>query len=250
MKRPNLYILGGQKCGTSALAHFLAQHPDIYLPKRKEAHIFDHPDIEPTDFGQLDLAYQDFFADSRSETYACDATPIYGYWSELLTLIANYSPDTKVIFMVRDPVERAVSQYMMETNRGDESLPMLRAFLKESDRLSMAYDSRREWTSPARWASYLERGRFQQQVEAIYAAFSRENVLILHNDDLRYSHHDTMRSICAFLNIPYYETEPEAVFSGSYRKKNLTDCLARAYARWKLKDEIQFVRQFRQSDIK
>ncbi|SHO57574.1 sulfotransferase family protein [Vibrio quintilis] len=248
MKRPNLFILGGQKCGTTALAHFLGQHPEIFIAEGKEAHIFDHPEIEPSDHQQLDSAYCHFFREGQSQNYYCDATPIYSYWTDLLPFIADYSPDAKIIFMVRDPVERAVSQYMMESNRGYERLPMLQAFLKEPERLLQAQQNRKEWMSPSRWASYLDRGYFQQQLDVIRSVFSEDRLLILHNDDLRHCHDDTLSRVYQFLHVEYLKTEPKTVFSGNYRKKTMLDYLARRYARWKLKDEIQFVRQFRQSN--
>lgn len=243
MKRPNLFILGGQKCGTSALAHFLSQHPDICLAQGKEAHIFDNPDIDIYDAEQLDITYQGKFTHANGQRYYCDATPIYAYWSDLLPAIHNYQPDAKIIFMLRDPVERAISHYMMESGRAAESLSISRAFLSEAKRLRQAGHDR-SWNSVTRVASYLDRGRFSQQVAAINSVFPEKNILFLHNDSLRYQHQATLNKVCHFLDIEPISIAPENVFSGQYQAKSFSYHLAYWFAKWTLRQEVNFVRQF------
>ncbi|EHH0749927.1 TPA: sulfotransferase domain-containing protein [Vibrio vulnificus] len=247
--RPNLFIIGGQKCGTSALAHFIAQHPEICLAKGKEAHIFDHPDffngdgLESLSQEVLDQAYEPKFAHANNERYLCDATPIYAYWHRILPVLAQYQPAAKVIFMLRDPVERAISQYTMERSRGLESQSMLRAFLSESKRLKQAQNNY-GWDSPLRTHSYIDRGFFSEQLAQIEQLFAPENILIMHNDELRYQHHDALARVFQFLQIQNREIQSESVFSGKYTPPSLSERMARLYAMSKLYKEQQFVRQF------
>lgn len=243
MKWPNLFIIGGQKCGTSALAHFLAQHPDICLAQGKEAHVFDNPELDIHAHQQLDVAYQSKFSHGTGQAYYCDATPIYAYWFDLLTAIYRYQPDAKIIFMLRDPVERAISQYMMEFGRNAESLPMWRAFFSEAKRLRQAKGDR-SWNSLTRCASYLDRSRFSKQMAEITRIFPAENVLILHNDQLRHHHQQTVDKVCDFLQLDRLNIAPESVFSGQYQAKSLSYYLAYYFARFVLRNEVQYVRQF------
>ncbi|EKO3677105.1 sulfotransferase [Vibrio metschnikovii] len=247
--RPNLFILGGQKCGTTALAHFLAQHPDIAVAEGKEAHIFDCPDFLNNQ-GQvsvshqtLDKAYQAKFAHANGQRYRCDATPIYAYWQPILAAVADYQPQAKVIFMLRDPVERAISHYTMERSRGLESVSMLRAFLTESWRLKQAQHNY-QWDSPLRTHSYLDRGVFSRQWATINHCFQSENILLLHNDQLRYQHNQTLAKVFQFLDLPPVEIPVESVFSGQYTAPSLSQRLARLYAQAKLSQEQRFVGQF------
>lgn len=249
MKRPNLFILGGQKCGTTALAQFLDQHPDICLAQGKEAHVFDDPahlnasGHSQASFAQLDAAYAKKFADARQQQYWCDATPIYAYWSQLLPAISAYSAQAKVILMVRDPVERAISHYMMERARGIEKREMLTAFMSESSRLKAAAGDW-GWQSPLRTCSYLQRGRFSDQLAALLRVFDRSNVLIMHNDELRYQHHRALERIFRFLQLPNHGVEPETVFASSYSPPSWSDRLAIGYAHSRLYRERQWVKRF------
>ncbi|WP_047688555.1 sulfotransferase family protein [Vibrio sp. ZOR0018] len=247
--RPNLFILGGQKCGTTALAHFLAQHPDICLADGKEAHIFDHPDFLDH-HGQmcisheaLDKAYQAKFAHEMGERYRCDATPIYSYWQPILPALARYQPQAKVIFMLRDPVERAMSHYTMERSRGFENASMLQAFLSEARRLKKAQHNY-HWGSPLRTHSYLDRGAFSRQWANINHWFKPENILLLHNDQLRYQHHEALEQVFQFLNLQSVDIPAESVFAGQYTPSSLSQRLAKLYAQAKLSQEQRFVRQF------
>ncbi|SIN79668.1 sulfotransferase [Salinivibrio sp. ES.052] len=243
--RPNLYIVGGQKCGTSALAHFLAQHPDIALAHNKEAHVFDDPDMYYQGPPQWDKAYQKAFAHVTAPTrYYCDATPIYSYLTELLPRIAHYSPGARVIMMVRDPVERAISQYHMEKGRGNEHRSMLGAFLAEPFRLwrdnhNLALDAAR------RCHSYLDRGRFLTQFQAIDQAFGPYEYIVVHNDDLRYHHHETLARIFGFLDLPNHSIVAEPVFTGNYSQPSLGQKVARYYAKARLSLESDLIAQFK-----
>lgn len=247
--RPNLFIIGGQKCGTSALAHFIAQHPEICLAQGKEAHILDHPEYLNQN-GQvcvsdlvLDQAYAEKFAHAQGEQYLCDATPIYAYWNQVLPKLAEYQPNAKVIFMLRDPVERAISQYTMERKRGFESESMLKAFLKEPSRLQAAQHDY-SWHSSLRTHSYLDRGHFSLQLAEIKRHFGENNVLVMHNDELRHHHQQAMQRIFDFLQIESVAIAEESVFAGQYTSLSIGDRLAKLYAKAKLHKEQKFVRQY------
>lgn len=247
--RPNLFIIGGQKCGTSALAHFIAQHPDICLAQGKEAHILDHPEYLNKE-GQvcvsdavLDQAYAEKFTHANGERYLCDATPIYAYWNQVLPKLVEYQPHAKVIFMLRDPVERAISQYTMESKRGFESESMLKAFLKESSRLQAA-EHDYSWQSPLRTHSYLDRGHFSRQLVEIERHFGKHNVLVMHNDELRHHHQQAMQRIFDFLQIESVAIEAESVFAGQYTSPSIGERLAKLYAQAKLHKEQKFVCQY------
>lgn len=253
--RPNLFIVGGQKCGTSALAHFLSQHPDVCLAKDKEAHVFDHPNFLSED-GRvsasddlLDEAYSEKFLHARNERYWCDATPIYAYLPHILPTLIKYAPRAKIIFMMRDPVERAISQYTMERKRGFEQESMLKAFWLESKRLSHANNDY-SWHSAIRTQSYLHRGCFIDQLARINQHIPSENVLIIHNDELRFHHQQTMQKVYTFLDVQDADIPAESVFAGHYTSPSLSERVAKLYAKAKLYREQKFVRQYAENTAK
>ncbi|MCE0558545.1 sulfotransferase [Motilimonas sp. E26] len=242
--KPNLFIVGGQKCGTTALASFLQQHPDICLVEGKEAHVFDSPRLQNVEKNIINEAYQAKLQHYSQQRYVCDATPIYCYLPGIMSRLASYSNNAKVIMLLRDPVDRAVSHYKMESRRGLEHRSMLRAFLIESARLKKCEDKLADH-SPWRIHSYLDRGRYTQQLYSIYQSFDSEQVLILHNDDLRHHHQATLQRVFEFLDIAEHDIAHQEIFAGQDKKMGFTDKLALLLARFILRKDIQISNKYR-----
>ncbi len=103
-------IAGTQKGGTSALATYFVEHPEIGMPRVKELHYFDAdavfaapaPDPAP---------YEAQFARREGVRVYCDATPIYMFWEPVPARVHRYNPAMKWILLLRNPVTRAYSQW-------------------------------------------------------------------------------------------------------------------------------------------
>ena len=207
MKLPSLdfrvdFVVGGtQKGGTTALARFLGQHPEICLSKHKEVHFFDRPDfLEKASLVELNKRYAKAFPKDWAGKILGEATPIYMYLPGVPERIRAYNPAMKWVLVLRHPVERAVSQYSMERARGFERLPLNRALRVESWR--RWYD--KGWMgarSSLRDHSYLDRGRYSGQIERLWRLFGREQVLVLTHEALRHEHTATLRRIYDFLGL-------------------------------------------------
>lgn len=135
MEKINLFIIGTQKGGTTALADFLGKHPDIYIVDGKEAHVFDDPFLQDAGIDNIQCAYKPFLKAYHGQPVRCDATPVYMYLPEIPARLSHYNEDAKIIIILRDPAERALSQYHMERRRGDEHLPYPLALCAENSRL-------------------------------------------------------------------------------------------------------------------
>lgn len=242
--KPNLFIVGGQKCGTTALASFLQQHPDICLVEGKEAHVFDSPRLQDVEKEIINEAYRAKLQHYSQQRYVCDATPIYCYLPGIMSRLASYSGSAKVIMILRDPIARAVSHYKMESRRGLEHRSLLGAFLTESVRLKGSKDRLAD-DSPWRIHSYLDRSRYDHQLHSIYQCFHSEQVLILHSDDLRHHHHATLQRVFKFLDIAEHEIAHEEVFAGQEKTMGIGDKLAITLARFILRKEIQISNKYR-----
>ncbi len=146
-------VLGGvQKAGTTTLFRYLQAHPQLAAPSRKETHFFDDETIDwaNPDYGRLGS----FFPESLGARRAFDATPIYLFWPPSLARIRAHNPDAKLMFMFRDPIERAWSQWNMETRRGADDLPFASAVREGRKRLKDNHQLGNAW----RVYSYVERG--------------------------------------------------------------------------------------------
>ena len=130
-RRVNLFIIGVNKAGTSWLHFLLEQHPDIYMSKLKEHYFFgkDYPD-------KLE-EYHSYFPFSESFKYFGESTHIYNQSEEAAREIAEYSPDAKLLAIVRDPIQRLISQYYFQKQTGviKESLSLEEAIAQQDSPL-------------------------------------------------------------------------------------------------------------------
>ncbi len=224
-------MIGGvQKGGTTALAQYLGRHPQLRLPACKEAHVFDAPDFdERWTADAIDARFEPLFPggfDMDSGILHGDATPISIFHPAFVRRIARYNPGMRWIVLLRDPVERAISQYYMERDRGDEWLPLPLALLAERWRLK-GHEHDFGHGSPLRHHSYLARGRYITQLDVLTAAFPRSQVLLLHSRDLREFPQQTVGQVVDFLQLPPLRTSQThgTVFAGEWQGRWLPNAL-------------------------
>ena len=208
-------IVGAQKCGTTALAHFLSQHPEIGMASPKEVHLFDAPNYSPGwTPAQIDKRYVTNFAHCDGARIMGEATPSYMFVPEIGRDLERYNPDLKLIVLLRDPVERAISHYYMETGRGRERRPLWLALLREPFRLRRCRNGRVRGSETQR-CSYRTRGLYSLQLRNLYRYFDPERVLVLDSRDLSERHDEVLRRVFAFLGVSEnVRIAPEIVFKG------------------------------------
>lgn len=209
-RRIDFLIAGTQKGGTTALDAYLRNHPEICMASRKEAHFFD--DERYFQHGQAYYhEYHSLFKPKRSHRILGEATPIYMYWKPAPARIWQYNPGMKIIIILRNPIERAYSNWYMEQGRNNDSLPFWDALQSESQRCMDAYPYQH------RIYSYMDRGFYLEQLERIWNYFPKHQTLILRNEDSKTNPKETLRKVCHFLGVSCFKrVEPKNVFSASY----------------------------------
>lgn len=192
-------IVGAQRCGTSALAQFLSRHPDIAMSSPKEVHLFDEPgySIDWTS-EEIDARYRRAFNGDGGTRVRGEATPVYLFFPEIARELARYHPGLKLIVLLRDPVERAISSYYFQKNRGKEPRPLWLALLLEPLRLRRPHNPR-AFGSITRVCAYRRRGLYSRQLRNLFRHFDREQILILRTRDLERHHDAVLRRVFAFL---------------------------------------------------
>lgn len=236
------FLIGGvQKGGTTALAHWLGRHPQVLLPASKEAHVFDAPDFDDDwSRAEINRRYARHYAEHARTRLVGDATPIYCLHERFVQRIARYNPDMRWILLLRDPVERAISQYHMERSRGDERWPLLPALALERWRLR-AHLNDFSMRSPLRHHSYRLRGDYARQLDTVYRYFDRSQVLILRSDAFRTTPQAVLEGVCRHLGLSGSIDLPEGpsnalVFTGQYTPPSRRSP-AWLLARWLLRTE-------------
>ena len=153
------------------------QHRALSPPSRQEIHFFDE---EARDWAAPDYtALHSLFAPEDGDRLRFDITPIYIFWPPSIERIRAYNPSAKLIFIFRDPFERAWSHWCMEYARGDETLPFAEAIREGRSRLDglpLLARERRVYT-------YIERGLYADQVRRVLANFPRGQLLFLRSQN-------------------------------------------------------------------
>lgn len=121
-------IVGVQKAGTSTLSRAISEHPQVVRAPRKEATFFNSLDIdwEHPPYAEHTVARQE-----PGELVVGDATPAYLWWPHALERMHDYHPGTRLIAVLRDPIERAYSQWRMQRERSTRKVAHSRGTLVE-----------------------------------------------------------------------------------------------------------------------
>lgn len=206
---PTFIIVGAAKAGTTALYWYLAEHPAVFMSQVKEANYFAYGlddqgrllygDPEVHRFPIRSLAeYERLFANATDATAIGEASPIYLECPQAAGRIRALLPDARIICSLRQPVERAYSDYLM--------------YLRRRGR---RFDPARDLSASAEWARpdsrWMEVSRYHGQLARYFEAFPRERIHVLLIDDFKPSPVDAVQEVYRFLGIdptflPDFET--------------------------------------------
>jgi len=216
--KPNLFIVGQPKSGTTALHQFLGQHPEIYMSSIKEPHFFC------SDFHlESDLAYgKKRFFDFRSESAYLqlfnkaegakvigESSTNYLYSQVAAEKIHNFNPDAKIIIVLREPAKFLYSLHSHYVKFTEENEPdFLTALSLESDRKQEKVSSPRV-TTPS-YLYYSQRVQYYQQVKRYYDRFKPEQIKVVIFEEFKSDNERIYREILEFLSVnssfvPEYE---------------------------------------------
>lgn len=203
MTLPTFLVIGTAKAGTTALYRYVGQHPDVYLSPLKEPRFFICDDGKcPTFTGPGDDGYQRGIVSDidayralfrpEGESAVGEMSPTYLYWPTSAERIAETLGDVKIIAILRDPVERAFSNYLMHVRAGLEDLDFESALEAEERRIELGWN-------PS--FHYEARGYYARQLRPYLERFDADRILLLFHDDLRARPLDLLQTIFRFLDV-------------------------------------------------
>lgn len=200
------FIVGAPRCGTTTLASFLQQHPDVCFSAVKEPHFFTQHDFSGCDEAKfrhvVDEEYlQRFFGHcDGTEKLRAEGSVTYLYAPESMAPILKLWPDARFVIALRDPLSMLPSLHARLLVTGDESIREFpKAWAKVGDR-AQGKSIPRSAVDP-RWLRYDEAGRLGSRVEAFLAAVGRQRCHIVLFDDLQADPQGTYRELCRFLGL-------------------------------------------------
>ena len=178
---PHFLVIGTQKGGTTSLHHLLARHPGIYLPAVKEVHYFSQH------FHQSLQWYANHYQDAKPGQLRGDITPFYLFHLAAPARIRAVLPRVKMIVLLRDPVERTLSQYFHARRNGYEQLELEEALEAEEER-TIGADAVVTAPDGIHYSyqkhTYLSRSRYAEQLQRFLELFPRRQILVLRSEDL------------------------------------------------------------------
>jgi len=195
---PNFMCIGAAKSGTTSLYDILRQHSDVYIPDFKEPHFFDVPDNYIKGVEWYSKAY---YKRVKNEKCIGDFTPTYFFDKEAPKRIySDLGRDVKFIIILRNPVDRAYSQYLHMKRDRFELLSFKEALSYESEMLNEA-NKKQDYLSKIRF-SYVQQGLYAQMLSEYFKYFPKENFLILNfEQEFVEQRKESIKNILLFLNI-------------------------------------------------
>jgi hypothetical protein len=183
---PNLVVIGAQKCGTSALHQYLRRHPEIRMSRPKEVNFF----IEERNWGRGVDWYRERF-DERGRVRG-ESSPDYTahpYYAGVPERMRSVVPGARLIYLVRDPIDRIVAQWIHNYANGVQHLPLAEAVREPG-------------------STYVPRSRYAEQLERFLAVFPRESFLILDQGELLSDRRGSLRRVFEFLEVDESHWDP------------------------------------------
>ena len=195
--RPNFFIVGAPKCGTTAINDYLAQHPDIFMAT-KELHYFGK-DLK-TRINLSEEEYQLEFQGATNEKIKGEASVWYLYSKNAAREIKAYSPHAKILIMLRNPIEVIHSLHSQHLYDGNEDVLDFETAIgldedrKKGKRLPRSVDF-------LQLPPYLESVRYAEQVKRYFEVFGMNNVhIILYDDFVKETNH-VVKKVLQFLGV-------------------------------------------------
>jgi len=213
---PTFLVIGAAKAGTTSLHEYLSQHPDVSSPLIKEIHYFDHSYERGLGW------YRGYFPRLEGRQITGESTPYYLFHPCVPARVQRDVPDVRLIVLLRNPIDRLVSQHNHEVADGFEDLSLEEALDCESGRL--AGEEEKLLRNPRlrsfvhQHHSYIARGCYAEQLERWFTYFDREQFLILSAEDLFESPH-------AIVQLAQHHLDLESVEPADVTVRN-----ARSYA--------------------
>lgn len=217
------FIVGGQRCGTTYLCQLADEHPDIEMarPFRPEPKYFLQ---DPQRDATVETYDSRFFGRKPGARVRGEKSTSYMESRAAAARIAQWFPHARIVFLLRDPVQRAISHYWFSVRNGLETLPMEDAFLHEDGR-QLDFDPARVSVSPY---AYLSRGRYVDAIEMYLEFFPREQVAVVFFEEL-VAGPGPVRNLFRFLGVDDRFTPQAAgrrINEGDYEHAALTAGLA------------------------
>jgi hypothetical protein len=182
MQLPNFLVIGVMKGGTTSLHEYLSKHPDIFMTDKKEINFF----IDPHWSNGIEW-YSNFFDESGKYLLRGESSPSYSKAHRhklVVSRIKEVLPEVKLIYIVRNPIDRILSHYIEAIEGG---------YAPDQDINEFIFNDPEQ--------HYILTSRYGYQLAAYLKEFSLENIIVISSEDLLKHRLGTMNKIFEFLGV-------------------------------------------------
>jgi hypothetical protein len=206
MPKPNFFLIGAGRSGTTSVYNYLKQHPEVFMSPTKEINFFAYDgesecrqwmgEIETRDYFPVVTmdTYLEIFEGASDETAIGEASVLYLHNPNAARRIRDFAPDARLVAILRHPVDRAYSSFFMHVREGREKRSFMEAIRHEQaglEDLSLMYPQRH----------YLGLGLYSRYLLPYFEVFERSRLSIHLYDDLKTDPSGLMRSLFRFLGV-------------------------------------------------
>ncbi|MAZ54833.1 MAG: hypothetical protein CMP55_03410 [Flavobacteriales bacterium] len=193
----NTFIVGAPKTGTTSLYYYLNQHTNVCMSSIKEPNFFSAKEVNSLFYKSQIVdeinEYHKLFSQNKKQIIG-EASVSYLFFDEVPNRIYKYNPKAKIIILLRNPIERALSHYLMDFRLG---------FCSENFEDIIAQPE----IFPQYYQQYLELGNYFLQLKRYINVFNENQLSIVFYDDLKSDSQKVMKHIFSFLEIEFQDLD-------------------------------------------
>lgn len=202
-KKPNTFIVGAPKCGTTAMAVYLSEHPDIFVSPKKEPHYFIREDFTPWHQPWTRMDHKDYvrlFKQANHQSILLEASVWYLYGKNSIKLIREFNPNAQIIVMLRRPDEMLPSMHSQSIISRNESVGNF------AQAWGLTHQRKQGRAIPKHCIEvkklfYDEIAKFGEQLERVYKYFSKEQVHVIFFEDFKTDTRSVYEQTLQFLGV-------------------------------------------------
>ena len=207
MKKVDFFIIGAPKAGTTSLYHYLNEHCDIEMSSQKEPDFFSDESLQKQNLyygkNRIDTIrkYHSLF-EKEDVILRGEASVSYLFYKDVPHKIITYNPSAKIIVILRNPIDRAFSHYLMDYRLG----------LVSENFQSIIQKKSKHKNAKLFYQQYIKVSEYSNQIKRYLKIFSQENIYIVDYDDFKKDTSSVINNIFIFLGVnnnfkPYLKTQ-------------------------------------------
>lgn len=200
--KPNFFIIGAPRCGTTAMSEYLRAHPKIFFSTPKEPDFFSTDLSFSKTYGNSEEGYLDRCFGGASGQHAAigEGSVCYLYSKNAVPNILKFNPEAKFIVMLRNPAEVAYSLHSLKVFGGDENIEDFQTAWNLQEARRSGKDIPKHCQEPE-FLQYGQVCKFGEQIERLYTLVPKENVLVLLFDDFKKDSKRVYEETLEFLGV-------------------------------------------------